>query len=63
MTSQDLYRLIEFLFYSSLYKLPRKSDYWSTLFGSDMVMKNITRDRIFQLLRSLYFEDNNLQAQ
>ncbi|CAF1417752.1 unnamed protein product [Rotaria sordida] len=63
MTNQDLYRLIGFLFYSSLYKLPRKSDYWSTSFGPDIVMKNITRDRIFQLLRSLHFGDNNLQTQ
>ena len=63
MTNQDLYSLIEFLFYSSLYKLPRKSDYWSTSFGSDIVMKNTSRDRIFQLLRSLHFGDNNFQTQ
>jgi hypothetical protein len=63
MTNQDLYRLIGFLFYSSLYKLPRKADYWSASFGTDVVIKNITRDRIFQLLRSLHFGDNNLQIQ
>ena len=63
MTSQDLYRLIGFLFYSSLYSLPRKSDYWSASLGPDIVMKNTTRDRIFQLLRSLHFGDNNLQTQ
>jgi hypothetical protein len=63
MNNLDLYRLIGFLFYSSLCKLPCKSDYWSASFGPEIVMKNITRDRVDELLRSLHFNDNILQAQ
>lgn len=63
MNNLDFYRLIGFLFYSSLCKLPCKSDYWSTLFGPEIVMKNITRDRINELLRSLHFANNIFQSQ
>ena len=63
MDNLDLYRLIRFLFYSSLCKLPCKSDYWSVSFGSEVIMKNITRNRVNELLRSLHFGDNILQTQ
>ena len=60
MSSVDFLRLLGFLFYSSLCKLPSKSDYWSAACGLEIIMKNITRDRISQLLRSLHFGDNAL---
>jgi hypothetical protein len=63
MTNEDLYQLIGFLFYASLYKLPSKADHWSTSCGHDIVIKNITRDRIYELLRSLHFGNNILQTQ
>ncbi|CAF1402754.1 unnamed protein product [Rotaria sordida] len=63
MNNLDLYHLIGFLFYSSLCKLPCKSDYWTSTCGSEIVMKNITRNRIDQLLRSLHFGNNILQNQ
>lgn len=59
----DFYRLLGFLFYSSLIRLPSKSDYWSSGCGVDLVMKNVTRDRVDQLLRTLHFNNNILQQQ
>ncbi|CAF4064324.1 unnamed protein product, partial [Rotaria sp. Silwood1] len=63
MNNLDLYHLIGLLFYSSLCKLLCKSVYWTSTYGSEIVMKNITRNRIDQLLRSLHFGNNVLQKQ
>ncbi|CAF4507835.1 unnamed protein product [Rotaria sp. Silwood2] len=62
MTKLDFYRLIGFLFYGSLVRLPCKSDYWTATCGLETVTKSITRDRVDELLRSLHFNDNVLQV-
>ena len=62
MDNIDVYRLIGFLFSASLFRLPCKSDYWSAALGPDVVIKNITRNRVDQLLRSLHFGNNALQT-
>ncbi|CAF1462719.1 unnamed protein product, partial [Didymodactylos carnosus] len=62
MTHLDLYRLIGFLFYASLIKLPSKPDYWSAAYGCETVIKNITRNWVEELLRSLHFGDNTLRT-
>lgn len=63
MNQSDFYRLLGFLFYSSLIRLPSKSDYWSSGCGLEIIMQSVARDRVDQLLRTLHFNDNVLQTE
>ena len=60
MDESELRKLIGFLFYGSVVKLPTKCDYWRELSRQSMVSDNISRNRIEELLRILHFNNNTL---
>ena len=60
MDESELRKLIGFLFYGSVVKLPSKCDYWRELSRQSMVSDNISRNRIEELLRILHFNNNTL---
>ncbi|CAF4182701.1 unnamed protein product [Rotaria sordida] len=63
MDELELYKLPGFLFYASLIKLSSKGDYWCQLSKQNIIVDNISRNRIDELLRTLHFNNNILNAE
>jgi hypothetical protein len=63
MDASDFYKLIGFLYYASLVKLPSKCAYWYQLCQQQIVVDNITRNRVGELLRTLHFNNNILNKE
>ena len=60
MGESELRKLIGFLFYGSLVKLPSKCNCWRELSRQSIVSDNISRTRIEELLKVLHFNNNTI---